>query len=131
MADVVIKKSSIHGKGVFAARDFKKGETVIDWKTCSTQLTKQEVEILPRAQKRYVSRLGQRKYVLFRSPGKFVNHSCNPNTRAIRGRDVARRDIKAGEEITADYIAEEVPILKMECNCSSKLCKKTIIYDKE
>jgi len=103
MADVVVKKSKIHGKGVFAARDFEKGETVMEWSSCSVPLTKSQIARLPADERRYVSYSGGR-YVLFRSPGKYVNHSCSPNTRAINRRDVAVRKIKKGEEITADYV---------------------------
>ena len=31
MVDVAVKKSKIEGLGVFALRDFKKGEIVIKW----------------------------------------------------------------------------------------------------
>ncbi len=31
MKDIVVKKSKIIGKGVFAIRDFKKGEVVLKW----------------------------------------------------------------------------------------------------
>ena len=129
MADVVIKKSKIHGKGVFAARDFKKGEIVIDWATCSNTLTKEEVDKVPKSQKRYVSYLGKGKYVFFKSPGKYVNHSCDSNTKPINGCDVAVRDIKKGEEITADYVREKVPGLNMKCKCGSKNCRGIIKTD--
>jgi len=32
MKSVVVKKSKISGKGVFASRDFKKGEIVLRWR---------------------------------------------------------------------------------------------------
>ena len=124
--DIIIKKSKIHGKGVFAARDFNKDEVIIDWSTCTTQLTKKQVDSLTNSKKRYVSYIGNEKYVLFSSPGKYVNHSCNPNTKAINKCDVAIRQIKKGEEITADYIAEKVPGLNMKCKCGSKKCRGII-----
>ena len=39
MSDVIVKKSFIQDKGVFANRDFKRGEIVIEWKACSKVLT--------------------------------------------------------------------------------------------
>lgn len=129
MADVVVKESKIHDKGVFAARDFKKGETVIDWSTCSEIITKEEVDRLSKDEKRYVSWLKDDKYALFRSPGKYVNHSCDSNTKAKDGKDVAVRDIKEGEEITADYVLEKVPDLDFKCNCGSKNCRGIIKSD--
>ena len=41
--DVIIKKSKIEGKGVFAARDFKKGEIVVKW-DISHQLSPEEAK---------------------------------------------------------------------------------------
>lgn len=122
-ADVVIRKSRIHGKGAFAARDFRKGEAVIDWSECSTPLTGEQVDGLPESRKRLVSYKGQGRYVLFKPPASYVNHSCDSNTRPVKGRDVAVRGIKRGEEITADYVVERSRGLDMLCNCGSRRCK--------
>ncbi len=51
--DVIVQKSPIHGKGVFASRDFKKGEVVLHWEI-SHILSKEEVERMPEEKKRYV-----------------------------------------------------------------------------
>ena len=129
MANVIVTYSKIHGKGVFATKEFKKGEVVIDWSTCSDKLTKEQVDKLPKGEKRYVSFLKDSVYVLFKSPGKYVNHSCNSNTKAQNGCDVAVRDIKKGEEITADYVLEKVLGLDLKCNCGSKNCRGIIKTD--
>jgi len=60
-------------------------------------------------------------YFLMQSPEKFVNHSCEPNTKAINKSDVAIRDIKDGEEITSSYLKPD-----SKCNCGSKNCKGII-----
>lgn len=44
LKDISIKKSKIHGKGVFAKRDFKKGEVVLKWHP--KKLTKKQVNEL-------------------------------------------------------------------------------------
>lgn len=124
--DIEVKESKIEGKGVFAVRDFKKGEVVIDWSTCSDVLTKEQMENMPAHKKRYVSYLSKGKYVFFKSPGKYVNHSCDSNTKSLNGCDVAVKNIKKGEEITADYVREKVPGLNMECKCGSEKCRGTI-----
>ncbi|MFH1916364.1 MAG: SET domain-containing protein-lysine N-methyltransferase [Nanoarchaeota archaeon] len=126
MSDIVVKKSRIHGQGVFAGRDFKKGEVVIDWSTCSDRLTKEEVNKLLPSQKKYVSFLKDNVFVLFKPPGKYVNHSCDSNTYVKEGCDVAVRMIRKGEEITADYVREKVPGLHLNCNCGSKKCQGVI-----
>jgi SET domain-containing protein len=124
MINVVVKKSEIHGNGVFAARNFKKGETVLKWDT-SNELTKEEVRKLPEKEKRYITYLDG-KFVLMKSPERYVNHSCDANTTAKNYCDVAVIDIKMGEEITANYSEECIPTLRMKCSCGSKKCRKII-----
>jgi len=42
--DIFIKKSNLHGRGVFASRDFKKGEIVLSWHP--KKITKKQVNEL-------------------------------------------------------------------------------------
>jgi hypothetical protein len=56
--------------------------------------------------------------------GKYVNHSCNPNTMSTGyGFEIALRNIQPGEEITDEYglfnVQETIPL---HCNC--KNCRK-------
>lgn len=37
--------------------------------------------------------------------------------------DLATREIKKGEEITVDYVLEQVPDLDFPCNCGSQSCR--------
>ena len=125
MADLIVKKSNIHGMGVFANRDFRKGEIVIKYNL--KHLTKEKFDILPKSEKHFTS-FQEGKYWLFSSPERYVNHSCEPNVNPNfkeRG-DFAIRNIKKGEEIATDYRKDDVPGLNMGCNCGSKNCKKTI-----
>lgn len=120
--NIIIKKSTIEGEGVFANRDFKKGEVVIKWNT-DTTLTKEEVDNLPEKEKRYAFPSGG-KFILQQSPAKYVNHSCDPNTKVVdNNSDVALRDIKKGEEITSDYSDSFIPGQTMACTCGSKKCR--------
>lgn len=127
MKDIIIKDSKIQGKGVFANRDFKKGEVVIKYNL--KPLTKEEFENLSEKEKHYTD-FHDGKYWLFQIPERYVNHSCNPNTNQILNKDikcdVAIKDIKKGEEITSDYSKEDIPGLNMKCNCRSKNCKGII-----
>jgi len=119
MADVIVNKSKIDGNGVFANRDFKKGEMVVEWDILR-MLTKEEFKKLPKGEKKYCSMVDG-MYVLIASPARFVNHSCNANTFAENKRDIALRDIKKGEEITGNYVGEGVP-MDFKCNCGSENC---------
>ena len=125
--NVIVKESKIEGKGVFAARDFKKGEVVLDWSD-SLIFTPEQAKKLPEEDKKYIY-YDRNKRVLVKSPARFVNHSCDPNTFICNFCGIAKRDIKKGEEITEDYSKENNPDLKLECNCGSKNCKGIVKTD--
>jgi len=94
MPGVVVKKSKIQGFGVFAGRDFKKGETVLRWGN-SKQLTEEEAKLVPAEEKKYVAFFNG-KYVFQLPPARYMNHSCNPNTFVRAFCDVALNGIKKG-----------------------------------
>lgn len=119
---VVIKKSRINKKGVFAAQNFKRGEVVLKWNP--KILTKSEVDKLPKSRKHDVDKITENKYVLQSPPERFMNHSCEPNTRVKNHSDVAIKNIKKGEEITSDY--GEGVLITFECRCGSRKCRGTI-----
>lgn len=67
--------------------------------------------------------------------GHYLNHSCNPNSiiKIINNgaktpyiKVLARRNIKAGEELTFDYASLEYDITadKTKCGCKEKNCRK-------
>lgn len=122
--DVIVKKSKIEGLGVFASRDFKKGEIVIKW-DISHQLTSDKIKEITEKEKKYVAHSND-KYILMQSPAKYVNHSCDANTYAENFCDVAKKNIKKGEEITGDYSEEGIPGEVMVCKCKSKNCRGVI-----
>lgn len=111
MSGVIIKKSLIgqflNGKGVFANRDFKKGEVVIQYHL--QPLTQKEREKLPESEKEFTHTHWGQAY-LYSEPERYVNHSDNPNTYQDleRKQDIALRDIKKGEEITTDSTNDEI-----------------------
>ena len=113
--DIVVKKSKINGKGIFAKRDFKKGEVILKWNP--KKLTKEEVDKLTIKQKYYLYQ-EKNKYFLMQPPEKYVNHSCIANTVAKNKSDIATRNIKKNEEITSSYAN-----LNFKCKCGSRNCK--------
>ncbi len=124
MSDLIIKKSKIHGKGVFADRDFKKGEVILKWDLRKTILKKDIHKLSPRIRRNVYLYKGQ--YIVPSSPGIYLNHSCDANTTAKNGSDIANRNILKGEEITIDMSNEAIVGLNMQCHCGSKNCKKLI-----
>ena len=122
MTTIIVKDSSIHGRGIFAARDITPGEVILDWSECMETLTELDVERLSADQRKRVSFIDG-KCILFKPPACWVNHSCDANARGTSGRDVAIRPIKRGEEITVDYVLEKVPDLNFQCNCGFQSCR--------
>ncbi|MFH0814584.1 MAG: SET domain-containing protein-lysine N-methyltransferase [Candidatus Falkowbacteria bacterium] len=60
MQAIIIKKSKIQGKGVFAARDFKKGDIVIKWRPKKI-LTREQAEALPESDVPFECMCGSKK----------------------------------------------------------------------
>jgi SET domain-containing protein len=122
--NVAVVQSKIQGRGLFAQKDFKKGEMVLDWNEKNKYLSKEEVQELSDDEKRYVA-LHDGKYLFIAEPERHMNHSCDPNTETKDGLDFALRDIKKGEEITGDY-DKEGTLIGFSCNCRSDNCRKFI-----
>lgn len=118
---IVIKSSSISDKGVFANKNFKKGEIVLTWNP--KKINKSDVDSLSEHEKHYVVK-STKDYLQMQSPEKYVNHSCDPNTKMVDLSDVAIRIIKKDEEITSDYFGSG--IIEFKCKCGSKNCRGLI-----
>jgi SET domain-containing protein len=99
--NIIVKPSAIEGFGVFAKREFEKGEIVLIWHP--TMLTKEKLSNVPEEHKRYVNILEGGASVLMNIPERYINSSDKPNTHVVRTTDVAIRDILVGEEITSNY----------------------------
>ncbi len=119
--DIIIKKSKLNKKGIFAARNFKKGDVIIIWKSKKI-LSKKELGQLPKSELHYISNYKPNEFLLQQAPERYVNHSCNPNTKVRNNSDIAINDIKKGEEITSDYSVANIQ-QHFVCKCGSKNCK--------
>lgn len=142
----VVRKSGIHGKGVFALVDIPKGVRLIEY--LGERMTHEE------ADRRYGDlHEGSAHTMLFAandevvidatqwgSSARWINHSCGPNCEAIEdeGRVFieTKRTIRAGEELGYDYelIVEgrQTEKLKREhaCFCGSRKCRGTMLGKK-
>jgi hypothetical protein len=116
--DTLVKITN-KGKGVFANRYFRKGETVVVGK---------KVEILSE-RTMHSFQMDFDLHIQLDEPGRLLNHSCDPNTgvrnNKFGGYDfVALVDIPAGTEITWDYeTTEYISIAVPECCCGSPQCR--------
>jgi SET domain-containing protein len=144
---IVVRNSSIHGRGVFALRRIPKGTRIIEYK--GKLITDKE------ADQRY-SRVHEHSphTMLFSLEGgwvidatrrgnsaRWINHSCAPNCDIEEeGRRIfieSRRDIQPGDELTYDYnlqIGEKhTKTAKREhaCFCGTRRCRGTMLGEEE
>lgn len=103
-----VAPSSIHGLGLFTARDLRQGEQIGCWVDgVDLFLAEREVALLPQLMRqtiRHFAYLERRngRYCLNADNMRFMNHSATPNV-AWSCMDIAACDIPAGTELTCDY----------------------------
>jgi hypothetical protein len=105
MNDVYIGKGKLAGRGVYAGRNFKKGE-VVKYYNLKT-LTRADFDALPKSERMFVHSFWGEMY-LFPEPSRYTNHSTNPNTKSDLKRmcDIAIKPIKKDEMITINASIE-------------------------
>lgn len=130
MADLILKKSRNEGKGVFANKNFKKGDKIMDFK--GKYFT---YEQLPAPYNKVLDHYVQIGKNLLLGPSNdlddYINHSCNPNSGLkIKNKKawlIAIKNIKNDQEITWDYSTTmDEDDFTMKCDCKSKNCRKII-----
>lgn len=127
-----VRPSKIHGKGVFATKNIKKGKTLAAFGGYVIRIN--ELKKLPKkiqdegiqVDKDCV--LGIKKMSELEDASCF-NHSCDANA-GCKGQIslVAMRKILKDEEIAFDYAMDlnDLKWYKMKCNCGSKICRKIV-----
>jgi uncharacterized protein len=143
---IQVRKSGVHGKGVFALVPIAKGTRLIEYKG--------EIITWPEALRRHPHDPSDPNHTFYfhiddehvidaafgGNAARWINHSCQPNCKAEQeeGRVFidARRHIAAGEELFYDYglVIDEryTPSLKKqyECRCGSARCRRTMLAPK-
>ncbi len=118
-AHVVLKKTPEKGIGVFAAKDFDRGERVLVGRGIKVLSTRTLHSI----------QTNLNLHVLLDEPAVFLNHCCFPNVgvrnNQSNGYDfIAIADIVEGEEIVYDYETTETAFAgKFQCQCRSSNCR--------
>ena len=142
-----MRRSDVHGNGVFAVQDLAEGETLIEYKG--------EIISWKEALRRHPHDPAQPNHTFYfhiddgrvidgnvkGNDARWINHSCEPNCEAdeVDGRVYikALRNIAAGEELNYDYglIIDEpyTPKLLSEfpCWCGSEHCRGTLLTPKD
>jgi hypothetical protein len=129
-----VEPSSIHGLGGFARTNFARGARVAEYS--GERITK--VESLRRCEQgnSFIFALDDEFDLDGNSAAnlaRFLNHSCTPNCEAewSGGRIwiVARRDIRAGEEITFNYGYTLDEYREHPCHCGAPDCIGYIVAE--
>ncbi len=141
----IVKKSKVHGTGVFASENIKKGTRIIEY--IGDKVSKKEGDL--RSEKRikrylnskvtgsvYIFELNKR-YDIDGSPrynkARYINHSCSPNCEVeITNGHIWIKSIKRilkNQELTYDYgyDFDEEDYKDHKCNCKSSNCIGFII----
>lgn len=140
---IQVRRSGVHGKGVFALVDIPRGTRIIEYVG--------EIISWDEAQRRHPHDPEDPNHTFYfhidedrvidalhgGNASRWINHSCAPNCVADEqdGRIFirARRAIRAGEELNYDYgLVIDEPLtdeLKAEfaCRCGSRKCRGTLL----
>lgn len=140
---IQVRRSKIHGSGVYAARPIKKGMRVLEY--LGERVSHAE------ADRRYEKKgeddghtflfIVDNRTVIDAGVGgneaRFINHSCNPNCETVtENRRIfidAVRDIKTGEELGYDYqltwesTDDPEELALYTCRCGARRCRGTML----
>ncbi len=144
---IQVRKSGVHGKGVFALQPIAAGTRIIEYKG--------EVIGWPEALRRHPHDPDDPNHTFYFSlddgshvidakvsgnAARWINHACAPNCRAeeAEGRVFikALRKLKTGEELFYDYglVIDERYTAKLKkeyaCRCGSSRCRGTLLAPK-
>jgi len=143
---VQVRRSGVHGKGVFALVPLAKGETIMEYTgpiiTWKEALRRHPHDPNDPLHTFYFHIEGGKvidgKYGT--NSAKWINHSCQPNCEADEedGRVFikALRRIQPGEELNYDYglVLDERHTAKVKkefpCRCGSRKCRGTLLASK-
>jgi SET domain-containing protein len=143
-----VRRSAIHGRGVFATDVIRRGERIIEYK--GQRATWDEAMERPDSDPddpahTFLFELDDGRVIDARVRGnaaRWINHSCAPNCVPIEDDDArvyieAKRTIRAGEELSYDYqlsVAGRVTE-KMKrgyaCRCGAPRCRGTMLEKKK
>lgn len=132
---VELRKSPIHGEGLFAKVRIAKDE-VIAYKS-GYLLESDEFDKLPNDCKAAGLQIDDNVFIAPKKVSEAkdvmvgINHSCAPNVGICGQIDTtAMRDIEPGEELTGDYVvAYQNEYFNFTCNCGSNNCRGVVTSD--
>jgi hypothetical protein len=144
---IQVRRSGVHGRGVFALRRIPRGETIIEY-TGEVITWKEALRRHPHdpadPNHTFYFHIDDGRVIDAKHGGnaaRWINHSCAPNCEADETDDgrvfiKSLRALEPGEELFYDYglIIDEryTPKLKkqFECRCGSRRCRGTMLAPK-
>ncbi len=139
-----VRNSAIHGRGVFATEEIKRGQLVVEYKGQRTSwddaLARPDSDPEDSAHT-FLFQLDDGRVIDARVRGnaaRWINHSCTPNCVTHEDEHCrvfieARRRIREGEELTYDYrLTVEDRLTRREraqyaCRCGSPKCRGSLL----
>lgn len=140
---IQVRRSGVHGKGVYALQPIRAGETLIEY-TGEVISWREALRRHPHdptdPHHTFYFHVDEKRVIDAKFGGnasRWINHACEPNCEAdeVDGRVFikALRDLKPGEELFYDYglVIDEryTPALKRQyaCHCGSPRCRGTML----
>jgi SET domain-containing protein len=128
LQSIEIRRSRIHGRGLFARRDIATGTRLIQY--VGRRIPKEYAAELCLKRNAYIFMLDGPEDVdgkVSWNPARLINHSCDPNCDAeVDDRDriwaISRREIYRGEELTWNYGYDLMDYLNYPCRCGAATC---------
>jgi uncharacterized protein len=138
MRRTAVRRSAIHGRGLFALTDFATGEVVTEYRGAVVRWEEaNRTWTPPEPGHTFLFDLGDGLVIDGARRGnsaRWLNHSCDPNCEAeVDGRRVvitALRDIPAGSELLLDYHLEidaSGDAADYACDCGAASCRSTML----
>lgn len=141
---VEVRRSRIHGNGVFALRTIRKDQLILEYLGQRIEEDEARERYQDDKMKRhhtFLFGLSNGSYLDANHEGneaRFINHSCEPNCYAVEKKDrifiYALHTLQAGDELLYDYnLTREGPPKKSwkklyACHCGAPSCRGTMLY---
>jgi len=126
--DVAVRDAGRKGLGVFALRQFDRGEFIFR-RRYGRIVTNARIPSLTREERRHLCELDYARSAILLAPGCYLNHSCEANAMRSGVKVFAWKRIRAGEEITIDYRLNAFGTRRSKCLCASSSCTGEIVGD--
>jgi len=143
----VVRRSAIHGRGVFAARTIRKGADIIEYR--GQRITMKEADRRPDSDPdnpyhTFLFELDDGRVIdaaVRGNAARWINHSCAPNCEPYEDDEgrvfiAAKRTIRKGEELGYDYRLNVDGRVTREmreaytCRCGAPRCRGTMLGKK-